>query len=158
MTELQHARDKGSNTVLRTIAVFEAVKGVLALAAGMGLLSLVHHDLHRLVAAFIGHIGLDPGAHYPAALLHEIDLQQGGVSRSLILAVSGYVCIRLFEAYGLWHARPWGEWLSALSGALYVPFEMQHLLHRPSFVTAAVIAFNIALVGYLARRLWHHRR
>ena len=47
---------------LRTIAVFEALKGSLALIAGVGVLGLLHRDLHQIATALIGHVGLSPGA------------------------------------------------------------------------------------------------
>ena len=59
---------------LRSIATFEAFKGVLALAAGLGLVSLLHRDLHRIAASLIGHVGLDPGSRYPAVILSTVDL------------------------------------------------------------------------------------
>jgi uncharacterized membrane protein (DUF2068 family) len=43
--------------------------------------------------------------------------------------------------------------LGALSGALYVPFELQHLIHRPSALTLAVLTANVAVVGFLVWRL-----
>jgi uncharacterized membrane protein (DUF2068 family) len=142
---------------LRAIAAFEAVKGLLALAAGLGWLALMHRDLHALAAALIGHIGLNPGGHYAALLLHNIDhLHQGSLSWQM-LALAGYVAVRWLEAYGLWYQRRWGKWLGALSGALYVPFELQHFFHRPSLATAGVIALNLALVAYLGRQLWLQR-
>lgn len=140
---------------LRLIAATEALKGVVALAAGVGLLGLVHHDLHHAAEALIGHIGLAPGDHYPAILLHDVDVLHDANVRSLALAISGYVLLRFFEAYGLWRERRWGAWLGALSGALYVPFELRHLMHRPTLATAAVIAVNVAVVGFLA---WQLRR
>src|SRR5262252_9729786 len=143
---------------LRAIAVFEGIKGAVALAAGLGFLSLLHHDLHRLAASLIGHIGLDPGAHYPAIALHDIDQLLAADRRSLILAVAGYVLVRLCEAVGLWNGQAWGEWLGALSGALYVPFEMRHMVHRPTLATAVVMAANVAVVGFLSWQLWRRRR
>ena len=143
---------------LRTIAGFEAFKGVVAMAASLGFLSLLHRDLHHLAASLIGHIGLDPGGHYPALLLHNLDRLLGADVRSLLLAVYAYVLVRFFEAYGLWHERTWGEWLGALSGAIYVPFELRHLLHRPTLTTAAVLAINVAVIGFLAWQLWQQRR
>jgi len=143
---------------LRAIAAFEAIKGTVALAAGLGFLSLLHHDLHRLAASLIGHIGLDPGAHYPGIALHHVDQLLGANLRSLVLAVSGYVLVRLCEAYGLWNGYAWGEWLGALSGALYVPFEMRHMVHHPTLATAVVMAANVAVVGFLAWQLWRRRR
>lgn len=140
-------------TAMRTIAGFEAVKGAVALAASLGFLSLLHHDLHRIAAALIGHIGLQPGDHYPALILNDIDKLRDARLQTLLLIAGGYVLLRFTEAWGLWHTRRWGEWLGALSGALYIPFEAWHFLHRPSFWAAAVILLNVAVVGFLAWRL-----
>jgi len=143
---------------LRSIAATEAFKGFVALAAGLGLIGLLHRDLHHVAAALIGHIGLDPGARYPALFLHEVDLLRDANSRSLLLAAAGYALVRFLESYGLWHERAWGEWLGALSGALYVPFELRHLIHRPTVATAIVIAANIVVVGFLVWQIWSRRR
>lgn len=146
-----HAR--GPSAALRAIAGFEALKGFVALSAGLGFLSLLHQDLHHIAASLIGHVGLDPGAHYPAILLKDIDQLLSADRRTLLLTVAAYVIVRFLEAYGLWHEQRWGEWLAALSGALYVPFELRHLIHSPSLVTAAVVVVNMAVVGFMAWQL-----
>ena len=138
---------------LRAIAGFEALKGIVALAAGLGFLSLLHQDLHRVAASLIGHIGLDPGGHYPTIILNNVDKLLAVNRGALLLAALAYVLVRFVEAYGLWNERPWGEWLGALSGALYVPFELRHLIHSPTLATAAVVVVNIAVVGFLAWQL-----
>jgi uncharacterized membrane protein (DUF2068 family) len=143
---------------LRAIAGVEAVKGILAVAASLGLLSLLHRDLHHIAASLIGHIGLSPGDHYPAMILRDIDQLRSANLLPLVLAAGGYALVRFAEAYGLWTDRAWGAWLGALSGALYVPFELRHLLHRPTMAAAAVIAVNVAVVGFLAWQLWRERR
>ena len=143
---------------LRAIAAFEAFKGALALAAGLGLLSLLHHDLHHLAVSLIGHIGLDPGAHYPAIVLHDLDQLQSANLRALMAVVALYVGVRWTEAYGLWRGRAWAEWLGAVSGAVYVPFEYQHWAHHRTLVSAAVMGVNLLLVAFLAWRLWRRRR
>ena len=66
--------------------------------------------------------------------------------------------MRWAEAWGLWQGHSWGEWLGALSGALYVPFELRHLLHRPTWLNAAVLMLNVAVVAFLAWELWRERR
>ena len=92
------------------------------------------------------------GAAAVSAMLLVDQLRSAGAP-SLMLAISGYVLVRFSEAYGLWHERRWGEWLGALSAALYVPFELRHFLHRPTVASAVVIAINVAVVGYLGWRL-----
>ena len=46
-------------------------------------------------------------------------------------------------------------WL--LSGALYIPFEAEHLLHRQNWINAGVLAANVFTVAFLAWRLWRRR-
>jgi uncharacterized membrane protein (DUF2068 family) len=143
---------------LRSIAAVEALKGIVALAAGLGLIGLLHRDLHHIAASLIGHIGLDPGERYPAMVLRSVDALRSASLRSLLLTVSAYASVRLLEAYGLWRDRTWGKWLGALSGALYVPFEVRHFAYRPTFATAVVIALNVGVVGFLAWQISRERR
>jgi uncharacterized membrane protein (DUF2068 family) len=148
----------GQRATLRVIATFEAVKGVIALAAGFGLLSLLHHDLHHVAASLIGHLGLDPGQRYPALLLHYADLVQDADRRSLVLLCVGYVTLRLAEAYGLWQDTRWGMWLGAASGALYVPFELRHIAHHATVAGVAVLVFNVVIVVVLLRQVLRDSR
>ncbi len=143
---------------LRAIAAFEAVKGVAALAASLGFLSLLHHDLHHIVASLIGHIGLAPGDRYPAMVLTDIDQLMRADLKPLLLAAAAYVLVRFAEAYGLWKDRWWGEWLGALSGGLYIPFEWWHFLHHPSLASAAVALANMGVVGFLVLQLRRRKR
>jgi uncharacterized membrane protein (DUF2068 family) len=155
-----HALDHGTpkRRALRAIAMFEAVKGALALAACLGLLSLLHHDLHHLATVLISRVGLDPGAHYPTLLLHYADVVQDANLRTLVLGAAAYIAVRWAEAWGLWFGHSWGEWLGALSGAVYVPFEVRHLLHTPTFSSAAVLLLNLAVVAFLGWELWSERQ
>jgi uncharacterized membrane protein (DUF2068 family) len=143
---------------LRGIAVFELTKALIALGAALGLFSLLHHDLHHLASALISHVGLDPGGRYPTLLLHDLDVLKDTKLRTLLAAAGAYATVRLVEAWGLWHGRSWGEWLGALSGAIYLPFEWRHLLHQPSVTNVAVLLVNLAVVLFLGWQLWRERR
>ena len=143
--------------MLRAIAVFEAVKGLAALAASIGVLGLLHHNLHQAALALLWRFHLDRALQYPALLLHYADLLSAIDLRSLAPVVIGYVTVRLAEAYGLWMEKVWAEWLGALSGALYIPFEVAHLMHRTTLVNASVLLANIAMVAFLAFQLWKRK-
>ena len=142
---------------LHTIALFEGVKGIAAITASLGLLGLAHQDLRQLAFALIGHFHLNPDAHYPKLLLTYAELLGNENLRSVVLLAWGYAAIRLTEAYGLWKDRAWAEWLAALSGAVYVPLEFDHLLKHPMLINAAVLIGNVAVVLYLALRLASRR-
>lgn len=143
---------------LHAIAVFEAIKGLVALTAVVGVLDLMHHDVRHLAMELIGHFHLNPDDHYPSVLLHYADLLPGADLRSLITLASCYIAVRLLESYGLWNDYTWGEWVGALSGGIYIPFEFRHLLHSPSLMTGLVLVANMFLVSFLSFQLWrrHH--
>ena len=139
---------------LRAIALFEAVKGLAALAAGIGLLGLLHHNIHQLAVALLWRFHLDPALPYPAILLHYADLLSAIDLRTLAPVALAYIAVRFAEAWGLWRGKIWAEWLGALSGALYIPLEVAHLVHRTTLINAAVLLANVLIVGFLAFQLW----
>jgi len=104
--------------ILQAIALFEAAKGIAAVAASLGLLTLAHHDIRALAYALIGHLHLDPEAHYPRLLLDEATWLAHADLRQFVMIACGYAAIRFVEGYGLWRDRAWAEWLASCSGAI----------------------------------------
>ncbi len=145
------------SAALRTLAVFEAVKGALVLGATCGLVSLRHTDLHEATEAFLHHHGLDPEQHYTRLFMEAVARATHSDLRQIAAFGFLYAAIRLSEGYGLWHGKHWAEWFAALSAGLYLPFEITHFWHRPTFFNAAVILLNIALVIYLGKLLSQQR-
>ena len=151
-TSLPHRR-----TALHAIALFEAVKGLAAIAASLGLLSLARHDVRALAYALIGHFHLDPDAHYPRMLLDYAEVLANANLRQVVLLAWAYAGIRLTEGYGLWRDRAWAEWLAALSGAVYLPLELNHLRAHTTAINALVLLGNVVVVVYMVVRLWKRR-
>lgn len=143
---------------IRGVAFFEAFKGAVVLLAASGLLSLIHTDVHAAAAAFIEHMHLNPAARYPKIFLDAtLDLHD---SRLVMLAAGAvaYACVRFVEAYGLYAEKAWAEVLAAVSGAIYVPFELAGLLRRPTWHGAAFLAINLMVVALMVGALVQRRR
>ncbi len=139
---------------LRAIAVFEASKGLVALVGLIGAIDLLHRDVRALAMTLIGRFGLDPQAHYPSLLLHYAELLPETHVQSLLMLGSAYIALRLLEATGLWLGKAWGEYLGALSGSIYIPFEWLHWMHESSVMNACIVVLNAGIVGYLCFALW----
>ncbi|MCX6929798.1 MAG: DUF2127 domain-containing protein [Verrucomicrobia bacterium] len=142
---------------LRTLAVFEAAKGVLALAATGGLLSLRHTDLHTATDAFLLHHGIDPERHYTRLLIESVAQATHHHVGQIAAFGLAYAVIRLAEGYGLWQGKHWAEWFAVISAGLYLPFELNHFVRHPSLFTAGLILFNLALIYYVGRLLAQQR-
>jgi uncharacterized membrane protein (DUF2068 family) len=142
---------------LRAIALFEAFKGAVALAALLGVIDLMHQDAVALAMSLIGRFGLDPEAHYPRILLDEALWLQSANIRQVVAFACAYAALRFVEGYGLWKDKAWAEWLASASGAIYLPMEVNHLLAHPTVINAAVMVFNLLIVVYMVRRLWQQK-
>jgi uncharacterized membrane protein (DUF2068 family) len=147
-----------SSGVIRMVALFEALKGVLVLAGGSGLLLLVHKDVHALAVRLIQHLHLNPASRYPEIFLDAANSLHDSRLVLLALGAAVYAAVRLAEAYGLYYARAWAEWLAAGSGALYVPVEMFELLRHATGLRATLLLANLAVVAIMVRALVQRRK
>jgi uncharacterized membrane protein (DUF2068 family) len=154
--EMPNINDQRS--ALQAIAVFEAAKGLAALAGLIGVLDLLHRDVRAVVLTLIGRFGLDPQNHYPSLLLHYADLLPKADVHLLVMLALAYITLRWIEATGLWLGKVWGEYLGALSGGLYIPFELIHWVHEPSLMNACIVALNGVIVAYLVHVLWQRQQ
>jgi uncharacterized membrane protein (DUF2068 family) len=107
--------------------LFEAGKGALVLLAGFGLFGLLHRDAESAADLLSRRLHLNPAKEHARIFVELLS----NLSSSRLWMLAGlaltYSCVRFIEAYGLWRNRPWAKWLAALSGAIYVPFELYEL-------------------------------
>ncbi len=146
------------NKALHAIALFEGVKGISAITASIGLLSLAHHDVRAMAYALIGHFHLNPDSHYPSMLLNDATWLANVNLRQTVMLAWAYAAIRLLEGYGLWKDRAWAEWLAALSGAVYLPLELSHLVTHTTVINGLVLVGNVVVVAYMVIRLWRRKK
>ena len=142
-------------TTVRIIALFEAAKAGLVLLAGVGLLSLVHHDVQAFAERLVRHSHLNPASHYPRIF---VDAAGRVTDANLWLFAGGallYAIVRGVEAYGLWHERTWAEWLALVAGGLYVPVEIYELVRHATWLKVVVLVTNLAIVAYMVWMLRH---
>ena len=143
---------------LKTIAVFEALKGSVVLLAAAGIVSIIHQNAQQVAEEIVAQFHLDPASHYPHIFLDAA----ASLSSTKLWMLAGGACIysiiRLTEAYGLWHERAWAEWVGAVSGAIYLPIEIYELTRGISAVKVSLLVLNIGIVAFLSRTLYRDRK
>jgi uncharacterized membrane protein (DUF2068 family) len=142
---------------LRTIALFEAAKGALAFAAGCGLLSFRHTDLHAVADAFLLQHRIDPETHYRRLFIESVARATHQHAGQIAALAFAYALIRIVEGYGLWQGKHWAEWFAVISAGLYLPLELSHFARHPRLLTAGVILLNVAIMVYLGKLLIQQR-
>lgn len=146
--------DPAAHPGLHLIAVFEGVKGLLALAAATGLALLGPQPLRRWVEELIGRFHLDPQHGVLPGLLNAINPE---AVHWAIIIVLVYALMRLVEAWGLWRARIWASWLGCVGSAAYLPLDLYALYHHHGWHTWAVLIVNVIVVIVLWRDIVKRR-
>ncbi len=131
---------------LRTVALMEFAKGVAVLAAAV---SLYWVDPTDVVGAFLDFLHISPDRHIAQMLLRSADSLSNARLWSVILVACIYSALRFAEAFGLWRARPWAEWIALVSGAAYIPFEAYKVTDKFSLFHVAILLINLAVVAYM---------
>jgi uncharacterized membrane protein (DUF2068 family) len=146
------------SSAVRAIALVEAAKGTLVILVGLGLLSLIHHDVQRFAERLVAHAHLNPAARYPRVFIDVATQLTDG--RLWLLAAGGavYASVRFIEAYGLWLERRWAEWLAALSGGVYIPFELFELHEQFTWLSLGALLLNAAIVAIMAYSVFQANR
>ncbi|HZZ92197.1 MAG TPA: DUF2127 domain-containing protein [Usitatibacter sp.] len=143
-----------TRTAVRGVAIFEAFKGALVLLVGFDLLRPFHRDVQFNADEMVRHLHMNPASRFPHIFVEATSRFEGMSLTPLALGAAVYALIRFTEAYGLWRQRTWAEWFAAASGAIYIPFELRHLiLHHHRVLTAIILVANVAIVAVMVKAL-----
>jgi uncharacterized membrane protein (DUF2068 family) len=140
---------RAERSLLRAVASFEFIKGVFVLLIGVSAILLVHKDAWVIAESLLALLRINTDRHSAQLFLDFADnLTDTRLWMAAQLAFV-YSALRFAEAYGLWKQRTWAEWLSFVSGTLFLPLEIRGLLHGITFFRSAVLVTNLAIVLYM---------
>ena len=158
------AQHGASLQVLRGIATLELAKGMIVLLAACGVLLLVRReDPWDIADGLLRLLHISPDHHFAQVFLDWADSLTSAKIWTVAAAALSYSILRFLEAYGLWYARAWAEWIALISGSLYLPFEIYKLIHKQNLFHISVFLVNVAIVLYMIYALKtgesvHHAR
>jgi uncharacterized membrane protein (DUF2068 family) len=139
----------GQVKVLRAVASFELSKGLVVLAAGFGVLLLLHRDTSEIAQNLLRLLHISPDHRLHRLLMRSANRVTDKKLWSFAGVALIYSILRFVEAYGLWKARAWAEWIALISGAIYLPFEVVELIRRLSLFHLSLLIVNLAVVLYM---------
>ena len=141
---------------LRSIAALEALKGLLAVGAGIATLSLRHKDLADVAEHALVWLHMDPDSNFGQSFIRFAEHNSGHNIGLLAFLAFIYATGRFVEGFGLWRARAWAEWFALLTGCMYLPWEIYELVRHATLIRWGVLGINICIVLYMAALRWRH--
>lgn len=138
---------------LAPIALFKLLKGVLVLLAGSGFLRWIDPEIETLLSPVLDALHLSIHTQFLQALVLTVDsLPRHSLFLMSLVSVS-YATLLFVEGFGLWSETSWAAYLTVVFTCLLLPSEFREVVRAWSMSGLAVLAVNIAIVGYLVRRL-----
>jgi uncharacterized membrane protein (DUF2068 family) len=154
--------------ILRLLAVERFARGVLLCVLGLAVLQfkssqvsvreVIERDLRAAKPLFeqLGWNASDSG------IIHSLEnaLNAKGSTLDLVaVALLLYGTLQIIEGVGLWRLRRWGEYLTVVATAIFLPLEIYELTERVTALRVVILLINIAAVIYLliSKRLFSIR-
>ncbi len=139
--------------LLPWIAAERALRAIVLAAVGIVLLTHPHANWAAEIASFARKLGLDPKQNWIQRILKDAARINAGEEVLFGIVALAYAALEAVEAYGLWHRRRWGEWLTVLATSLLLIPEVWELTKSASLLKVGALLVNVAIVLYLLFRL-----
>ena len=134
---------------LKTIACLKVLRGSIAITIGVSLF-LVYRRSEAF--SWLDHPILG-GIASNDPFLQMVFAWLGSFNQAQILSIAVLACLmgalRWVEAGGIWFNQSWAQWLAVFSGFIYIPFEINELIHRFSWLMIVILFINTLIVAYL---------
>jgi uncharacterized membrane protein (DUF2068 family) len=129
------------------------LKGLSLLCVGIAVHMLVRKDLVAEAQHWADLFRIDPHNHYLNSLIEKMTNVDRNKLRELSIGTFIYSSLFFTEGIGLAYRKRWAEFLTIVSTAGLIPFEMYVLYSHPTLVRAFFLVVNVAVVLYLTREI-----
>ena len=143
--------------MVRLIALFKLLKGILLIAVGVAALKLLHTDIASLVEGWAATLGAAQNSRFVGRVLSTAAALTPNRVRDLIVGSFLYGGLFLTEGIGLWLLKRWAMWFTVIITGSFLPVESYELARHPSAGKVGILLINLVLAVYLARRIRDER-
>ena len=125
---------------------------------GMCALALVHRDVWLYAESLLALLHISTDRRSAQMFLDFADNVTDARLWAAARIAFAYALLRFTEAYGLWKARTWAEWVALVSGALLLPLEIRELMRGLTILRSSLFVGNLAVVLYMLYVIRANRR
>jgi len=152
---VQRKNQKRDKWVL-LIGIVKVIKAVLLIALGLGAMRLLQGDIAGEIEQWARRINLDARNPFFETFPAKIEALTPRKISMLSAGAFVYAALFLAEGIGLLLRKRWGEYLTIIITASFLPFEIYEMIAKEfsAFKLGLLIA-NTAVVIYL---VWHLRQ
>lgn len=142
-------KPRASGRLLVWIGIYKVLEGALLLAAGFGVLHLLHGDVEAHLRHWVHVLRIDPDNKYIHRFLERAFSISPKQLKELSVGTFIYAGMRFAEGFGLAFRKRWAEYLTVVFTGIFIPLEIYEMTHHLTYVKIVVFVTNIAVLVYL---------
>ena len=139
------------NRLLVLIAAYKVLQALLFVAIGVGALHMLHRDIADDLANLADHLRFNPESRFVNFVLEKASLMNDPLLRRIGLVAFSYAGVSLAEGIGLYLEKAWGEYLTLIITASFLPWEAFEIFHKVTVFRIGLLIINTLVLLYLAK-------
>jgi uncharacterized membrane protein (DUF2068 family) len=152
-TKSNSVTHRSSESVLYLIGVYKLFECAMLIAAGFGIIKLLHRNVSEVAEHVVHAFRIDPENRYIHTLLAKTLSISPKQLKELSIGTFVYASLRFLEGIGLVMRRRWGEYVAVIATALFIPLEIWELFRHFTIIKVVVFLLNVAIVVYMVHNL-----
>ncbi|HVU48391.1 MAG TPA: DUF2127 domain-containing protein [Terracidiphilus sp.] len=152
------SRLRSHNHWLVLIALFKFAQALLFVAIGVGALRLVHRDVADDLYNLADRFHFNPEWRFVDFLLAKASLINDPLLRRIGLAAFCYAGVATVEGVGLYLEKVWGEVLTLIITASFLPWEIFEIIKRITWPRVGLLTINVLVFLYLLKLVTERAR
>ena len=138
---------------LKAIAALKLLEALVLCATGVAALELLRPDIAQAVDDWASLLPLASEQHIVQHLLNSLTGLGPHRIKALGVGVFAYAALFVVEGVGLLRRKRWAEWITVLTTAMLVPFELWELTVHTTLPKVGALVINLLVVWYLIHRI-----
>ncbi len=139
------------NKLLILIAAYKSVQALLFVAVGIGALRLLHQDVGDVLDNLREALHFSPESRLVNFILDKASLIDDPMLRRIGAVAFSYAALSFAEGIGLYLEKAWGEFLTLIITASFLPWEIFEVFHRLTWVRVGLLVINTLVLLYLLK-------
>ena len=146
------------NKGLVLIAAYKLLLALFFIALGVGALRLVGKDVDDVLSRVASDLRFNPEGRFVHFILERASILDKHMLHRISFGAFSYAAIGLAEGIGLYLEKAWGEYLTLLITASFLPLEILEIMHRHTWLRIGLLVANVLVLIYLVKIVWDRQR
>jgi uncharacterized membrane protein (DUF2068 family) len=139
------------NRGLLLIAVYKGFLALFFALLGVAALHLMHKDIDDVIGRIGDLLRFNHESKFVNFLYDRASIINDPLLKRIGFLAFSYAGVSLAEGIGLYLEKAWGEYLTLVITASFLPWELFEVFHRHTWVRVALLVVNTLVFAYLLR-------